>query len=237
MIRYWRRGPESNRSKRFCRPLPNLLATTPRNRPRNLLRSDKLHTIYHAIGILSIPGAPPASNFFAKNAGGTAKRRHCPNFRRVFSERAKSFGCLLAVPPKTANRAFSAVALRAAARKSPLPSLGRSIANPPAATFGSAAQAPVAAATAGTSAAASAAGTPTTDHADDDRRKNTDKYRADDEVPPVFRQPRRHFAPASGTSAPKRGCGRKIWMRNTPAVTAAKEKPTGSIRPCAAHPN
>ena len=27
----WRRGPESNRSKRFCRPLPNLLATTPRD--------------------------------------------------------------------------------------------------------------------------------------------------------------------------------------------------------------
>ena len=26
----WRRGPESNRSERFCRPLPNLLATTPR---------------------------------------------------------------------------------------------------------------------------------------------------------------------------------------------------------------
>ena len=25
----WRRGSESNRSKRFCRPLPNLLATTP----------------------------------------------------------------------------------------------------------------------------------------------------------------------------------------------------------------
>ena len=28
----WRRGPESNRSKRFCRPLPNRLATTPRLR-------------------------------------------------------------------------------------------------------------------------------------------------------------------------------------------------------------
>ena len=26
----WRRGPESNRSIRFCRPLPNRLATTPR---------------------------------------------------------------------------------------------------------------------------------------------------------------------------------------------------------------
>jgi len=44
------------------------LATTPRDRPRSLLRSGKLRTIYHAIGSLSIPGATPASNFFAKNA-------------------------------------------------------------------------------------------------------------------------------------------------------------------------
>ena len=73
----WRRGPESNRSERFCRPLPNLLATTPRTLFRKNSGTDKLrYNITRDRAFVNRerenPGKKPSG---ARGRGGTAKSR------------------------------------------------------------------------------------------------------------------------------------------------------------------